>query len=141
MFKTVKDKLVDILETLEGTSKPLKEVFGYIEPSPQLYPCAMVRLTGTSSELRLDSASNEMTMEFTIRVLMRVDNTEAAEDQRLDLLDAIMAAFRTPTTVDTLGGIVEKFEINSMIAIETNEDQPAFGFDLVVNASKIMLIS
>lgn len=141
MFKTVKNKLVTILQTLEGTAKPLKEVFGYIEPTPQLYPCAMVRLTGTSTEVRLDSASNEMVMEFTIRILMRVDNTETTEDQRLDLLDSIMDAFRTASNIDTLGGIVEKFDINSMIPIETSEDQPVFGFDLIVQASKIMLIS
>lgn len=141
MFKTVRDKLVTILETLEGTSKPLKEVFGYMEPIPQLYPCAMVRVSGTSTETRLDTSSNELVMEFTIRVLIRADNTKATEDQRLDLIDSIIDAFRSTSNVDTLGGIVEKFDITSIIQIEANEDQPVFGFDLIVNASKIRLIS
>lgn len=141
MFKTVKDKLKTILQTLEGTGKPLKEVFGYIEPTPQLYPCAMIRVSGTSTESRLDSGSNELMMEFTIRVLLRVDNSETAENQRLDLLDSIMDAFRTSANVDTLAGTVDKFDVHSMIQIETSEDQPAFGFDLIVQASKMMLIS
>lgn len=141
MFKSIKNKLVDILETLQGTGKPLKAVFGYIEPTPQNYPCAMVRISGTSTENRLDTNSNEVTAEFTIRVLLRVDNSEAAEDQRLDLLDSILDAFRSATYVDTLGGTVEKFDVASIVQIETNEDQPAFGFDLIVNASKIETIS
>jgi len=141
MFKAIKDKLVTILETLKGTNQPLKEVFGYIEPTPQLYPCAMVRISGTSTETRLDTNSNEVNAEFTIRVLLRVDNSEDAEDQRLDLIDSILDALRSATNVDTLGGTVEKFDVSSILPIEVNEDQPAFGFDLIVNASKIKTIS
>lgn len=140
MFKTVKDSIVTILGTVAGTTKPLKVVFGYMEPSPSQYPCAMVRVVN-GAEIRLDTASNFLTMDFVVRVLIREKNTQAAEDQRLDLMTSIVAVFRSTANVDTLGGIVEEFHVQAITPIDVNEDQPAFGFDLLLSASKIRLIS
>ena len=141
MFKEVKDRLVTILGTITGTSQPLKATFGYMNPSPELYPCALVRVQGASQEIRLDTASNLLTMEFVVRVLIREKNTPPAEDQRLTLMTAVTAVFRSAANVDTLAGLVEKFDIISITTIDINEDQPAFGFDLVLQASKIRTIS
>ena len=140
MFLAVKDAILDILESLVGTDQPFQEVFGYSEPTPQAFPCAMIR--GVSGgEAAFDSASNLMTANFVIRVLQRVENSESAEDQRLALIDYLCEVFRKKEIVDTLGGIVEQFTISSISFIETNEEQPVFGFDFVVSASKIKLIN
>ncbi len=141
MFKDLKTKLVSVLSTITGDNKPLKAVYGYMEPSRQSYPCALVRVAGGSQEIRLDSDSNELVMEFVIRVIIREKNTEAVEDQRLDLIDSVLGAFRTTANVDTLNGLVEKFDIASITPLDINEDQPVFGFDILVQASKIQFIS
>lgn len=141
MFKTVKDKIVTILTTIKGSGLPLKEVYGYMNPSPQNYPVAMVRVVGVSNEVRLDTASNELTMQFVVRVLIREKNSQTAEDQRLDLMTSLTDVFRLAANVDTLQGIVEKFDVSEIVPIDINEDQPAFGFDLNLIASKIKLIS
>lgn len=140
MFKTVKDSIVTILNTITGSTKPLKVVFGYMEPQPSQYPCALVRVVN-GAEIRLDSASNFLTMDFVVRVLIREKNTQAAEDQRLDLMTNVVAAFRSTANVDTLGGIVEKFDVQAITPIDINEPEPAFGFDLILSASKIRMIS
>ena len=140
MFKTVKDQIVTVLETLKGTGKPLKNVFGYPEPSPQEYPCAIVHFAEATEE-RLDTASNFTTVKFVIRVILREKNTEDANDQRLDILDSIYSAFRSPTYIDTLGGVCQKFDFGSTTMLNASEDQPIFGFDLIVQAGKIELIA
>lgn len=141
MFKTVKDKIVTILTTKTGVGQPLQEVYGYMNPSPQNYPVAMVRIAGASSEQRLDTASNVLTMQFVVRVLIREKNSQTTEDLRLDLMTALTDVFRTASNVDTLQGIVEKFDVSEILPIDVNEDQPAFGFDLILIASKIKPIS
>lgn len=141
MFKTVKDKIVTILNTKKGVGQPLQEVYGYMNPSPQNYPVAMVRVTGASSEVRLDTSSNVLAMQFVVRVLLREKNSQTAEDLRLDLMTALTDVFRTSANVDTMQGIVEKFDLSEIVPIDVNEDQPAFGFDLILIASKIKPIS
>ncbi len=141
MFKDVKDKLVNILTTLTGSGQPIQQVFGYMEPSPEAYPCAMVSITGNSNETRLDSDSNLQLVEFVIRVFIPQENNQDREDQRLMLTDAIFDAFRTSANIDTLGGLVDKFDLYVGNPVATNEDQPVFGFDLLVQASKLRTIS
>lgn len=141
MYKTVKDKIVAILTTKKGTGQPLQEVFGYMNPSPQNYPVALVRVAGVSTEQRLDTASDVLIMQFVVRVLIREKNSQAAEDLRLDLMTTFTDLFRTSSNIDTLQGIVEKFDMSEIVPIDISEDQPAFGFDLILIASKIKPIS
>ncbi len=140
IHKDIKDKLVTILTTLTGNNKPLQAVFGYGEPSPQQYPCVKVQWVG-GSETRMDNASNELIMDFHIRVYLREKNTQGAEDQRLDLVTSIHDALRTSANVDTLGGLVHKVEITSESALNVNEEQPVFGFDMNLQVKKLQLIS
>lgn len=139
-FLAVKTKLVSILNEITGEGEPLQKTFAYFEPSPQEFPAAMVRSLGASSEERLDSGSNFLTMLFTIRIVTRTKNTETAEDDLLGVVDAILDKFRAAENVDTLGGIVEKFDILSVEEYESQTDQPIIGFDITVAASKIKAI-
>lgn len=140
MYKTIKDGIAAVLTSITGDGLPLKASYAYHEVSPQSYPCAMV-FAKDGQEIRLDSASNEVTAQYVVRVLIREKNTLAGEDQRLDLMDAVPAAFRTHSLIDTLGGLCQKFDIGNMETINLDETEPVFGFDLNLVASKIVLIS
>lgn len=140
MFKDIKDQIVTVLGTITGSGKVLKAVFGYPEPSPQQYPCAVVHFIEATEE-RLDTASNFVTVKFGIRVMLREKNTLAANDQRLDILEAVHAAFRSHTYIDTLGGHCQKFDFGQVTMLNATEDQPVFGFDLIALAGKIELIT
>lgn len=140
MFKAVKDQLETVLNTLVGSTKPLKAVFGYPEPSPQQYPCAVIHYLDSNEE-RLDSSSNFLTVRFVLRFMIREKNTAAANNQRLELMDSVYAAFRTSARIDTLGGVCQKFDFGAATMLNASEDQPIFGFDLIVSAGKIELIT
>jgi len=140
-YASVSSKLKTILETLKGTGKPLSNVYDYFEPSPQQYPVAMIKAIG-GSETRLDSASNFLDMRFIVKVLLRVKNTTTQEALRLSTLDAILDAFRASSYVDTLGGTVEKFDVLSITPFDSgSSDQPIIGYDIIVSASKIKLLT
>lgn len=145
MYKDVKDKLVAILETLIGSpvddNQPLAAVYGFLNPLPASFPAACVRVSGTTTEERFDSANNLENMEFTVRVLFPADNSQEAEDKRLLLMAAIPALFRKAANVDTLDGLVESFTIIGSVPININEGSPLMGFDISVVASKLMLIT
>lgn len=141
MFKDIRDNLYTILQGLTGSGKPFAECFPYFEVAFENYPAVMVRATGGSSEIRLDSASNLVSAEFTVRILLKAENNEEAENSRLDLIDAVLDEFRKQVNVDTLGGEVEKFDILNINMIEAEEGSPRIGADLVVSGSKIQYIT
>lgn len=135
MLNDIKNTLAVALATLSE----LEVVYTYLKADPSGYPCAMVRIN-SSGESRLDTANNLATAKFTIVVALREANTEDAETQRLDLMDLVPALFREKTLVDTLGGLVEIFDVTDCQAMDSYADQPLTGFYFVVSASKIMPI-
>lgn len=141
MLKTVKDKIVEIFTALSGDGQPLKAVFGYAEPMPQQYPCAMILWNNKAAEERLDSMSNYVPFSFVARVLIREKNDQDAEEKVMELADALTDSLRTTANIDTLQGLVEAFEIGEAQRIHSNEDQPVFGFDLILTGRKIRVIS
>lgn len=141
MIKTVKDKIVEIFGALAGDNKPLKAVFAYGQPIPKQYPCAMIIWNNRGPEERLDSASNYVPFSFIARVLVREKNDQASEEQVMDLADSLTDALRTVQNIDTLQGLVQSFEIGEAQRLHANEDQPVFGFDLLLTGRKIKSIS
>lgn len=126
---TVKAKIVELLQTLEGDGLDLKEVFNYIENQPKNFPSASVDIMETE-ETRLTSIENEVHAKFLIRVMIRDSNDATASANRISLINAITDLFRTSDNVDTLAGVVERMEVEKVTAFNANEDMIYIGFDL-----------
>lgn len=140
-FASTRTKLKAILDEMEGAGQSFKAVFDYIEPSPQQYPCAMIRFIGCTEE-RLDSANNLLNARFLIRVFFRAENTSSAEDLRISVIDSLVDKLREADNVDTLDGTVERFSVESGEYFSSDQaDQPGDFFDFIVIASKIKAIT
>lgn len=127
---SVKAKIKTLLETKEGTGEPLNEVYGYIEVEPRLYPCALVEYL-EHIELRLDDATNELTVKYLVKVLINDANDLTTSTTRMGLIQELTDMFRS--YVDTLDGIVTRFDVESVKAFNSSEDVPYSGFDIVLS--------
>lgn len=128
--KTVKNKIKTALATLEGTK--LSEVFGYIEPLPQQFPCAMIDIYKGNKDAPYTNAGNMVEFRWAIHCELRGKNSEANAEARLDLLDAVLAVLNDDTYGYTMDNTCDIFEVE---AIEVfNDDQsesPKIGFDII----------
>lgn len=143
-FAAVRDKIVEVLQTLEGSSKPLKKVFSTMAVKADQWPCSKIEFGGFSNE-RYDSASNEITVTFKIKIELRLQNIDNEIDdlttQRMDITTAIVQAFCTNENIDTLGGLVHRFDLTPGESKYENEEIPKMSFYLLAKASKLQMIS
>lgn len=137
--QNIKNKIMEILESLKGDGKPLAEVYGYFEPQPKKFPCALVRSTEGQDKKRIDSAHNEVCYSFEIRVLFRTENTLEEEELRMNVFEAIDEAFSKKPNVDTLGGLVHRFDLQGKYFDSQNE-QPCTGIYFKAEAFKLKSI-
>lgn len=139
-FKTTKDKLKTILDGLTGTTsaKLFAESFGYLEPSPKKFPCAMIGTFAGSSEQTIDSAYNGTTMQFVIRCYFENENDQSTHDLLLTTLDSLLAELRKDDNY-TLGGTVQRLDVapNIIVYYTDQTEQPVIGFDIVINVLKL----
>lgn len=141
-YLTTKNKIVTILESLTGSGKPLSEVAGWSNPSPENYPFAYVKISDGGSEERVDSSKNFLNMPFKITVLIRAKNTLDNENKRLTLLDSVLDELRKATSVDTLAGTVQRFDILDINPLDSQDgDQPLLGFEITTQASLLKTIN
>jgi hypothetical protein len=136
-FKTNKDTIVTALGTLTGAGKPLQIVYGYLENDIVSFPCAMVKFAEGGNVLRLDTASNLLTSKFDIFLLFRASYTLTAYDQVLTVLDSVLDLFNTNARSDTLGGVVEKFTIETIDPMEVADPEAMMGFRVRVSCQEI----
>jgi len=141
-FASTRAKLKSLIETtLEGAGNPLKEVFDYIETSPQLFPCAMIVPFGASNLNRLD-CRDELVMGFLIRVVLNDKNNQATEDLRISVLDEFVDNLWTLANVrDTLDGEVEKVGDIEITPFSTQGEQPLVGIDFLIQATTIKVLT
>lgn len=140
MIKTIFEKVVEVMETLKGTGQPLAEVYGYPEPSPQLFPCAIMDISGGLTQEDTSSMSKWLTVNVVVRVMIRQRNAQEATLLRLDIMDKVIEAFTTEDVVDDLGGVCDLLDIPSIepLFVAGSSDQPLFGFDIIISAKKVM---
>lgn len=141
-IQTFRDKIVEQLNTIrsDDDSQVLAEVHNWDNPSPRVFPSAMVYLA-PSSESRFDTARNMQEINFGVRVVWQVGNTQAQANGILSTLDAVLDLFRSPSNVDTLGGVVQKFSVREIQTIFAEEEQPFEGFEVILSGEFKRLIS
>lgn len=136
-FKTNKDTITTALATLTGSGQPLQAVYGYLENEIVSFPCAMVKFAEGGNVQRLDTASNTLTSKFDIFVLFRAAFTLTAYDQVLTTLDSVLDLFNTNARSDTLGGVVEKFSIETIDPMEVSDPEAMMGYRIRVSCQEI----
>lgn len=148
-FLSTKNKLVEILtaglkELIVGDTRPLKQVYGYLNKDADMFPCAMVDHIEASREERFEglgvaNGTNKVIMYFLVRVEMPNGNSLDITDQRLSLADQITALMRSSANVDTLDNEVEIWDVDAIAHFEHGEaDMKRTGFDMIIMAEKLM---
>jgi len=142
--RTIKTAISTILSDVVGVGFNIRKLYGYFEPSPAEFPCVMVYMRN-ANETRLDFGSNQTNVEYSIKLIVPLEqraNSEAMEDLRLDCMDDVLDRLRKKDAVETLGGVVFKTEI---IAGEPYMDNganfPVLVTDLVLRTSRCENIS
>lgn len=133
-FIDIKDAIITVLESLKGEGKPFAEVYDELKEMPDTYPCAMVDISGASDE-RFDTANNEVTVGFLIRVLVLSDNTATSRNQRIEIAQQVMDEFRKAANVDTLGGLVHRMNVRQTRFYDTQGSDPVLVFDMELSLS------
>lgn len=140
MIKTIFQKVVDIMEGLQGDGQPFAVVYGYPEAKPSLFPCALMDVDAGMRQEDLASHVKWLTVNVIVRILIRQKNAEAATLQRLELMDSVISRFTESDVFDDLDGTADIMDITAMEPIFFTGDQPLFGFDMVISAKKIMSV-
>lgn len=141
-FASTKTALIGILNGIAGSGQPLAEVHGFFNATLDALPAALVDIGGTSLDERYDSASNEVSMSFVIRVIVdEAGNTQAASDKRITVMEDVMDELRKRVNADTLGGAVHRVTVSGATPFQSDEtESPMLGFDIQVVASKILAL-
>lgn len=142
MIKEIFEKISSTFDTIAGVGQVIAVVYDYPESNPVAFPCVVMDWSsGTKQE---DSASRTklLTVNVICRVLMRQKNSQLATQARIDISDAILTRFTAVDVFDDLGGVADFFDITSIdpVFINSQADQPLFGFDVVFTAKKIMSV-
>lgn len=143
MIKEIYEKVNDIMDSLVGENQPLAVVYGYPEAQPDLFPCAMMDVDAGITQEDLASHAKWLTVNIIVRVLIRQQNMQAVTEQRMEIMDAVIQRFTEPDVFDDLGGVADIMDIPTIepIFIASQADQPLFGFDIIVRARKVMVVS
>lgn len=125
----------NILGNITGNGQKLNETHAYPNPEPKKFPCSMV-IAKAGAEGIFDTMDNETKMQFVIRTMLLDENNKATYDKMLSVLDAVLAELRKNNHC-TLGGLVQKFEVNGDITLFRTKQASynIVGFDIEVVAS------
>lgn len=115
--------LATILDSLEGSGKPLQEFYAYPFTGEGGYPRAFPILKGMR-ENDITNVDNEAVMDFIIRILIRDNNDQTSYDLLLSVLDQVIAEFRKDDHV-TLSGLVDRFDVSPQVDIYRTGDGPS----------------
>lgn len=129
--------------TIAGTTKLIRKVYGYFEPTPREFPCVLVFLKNFDEE-RLDFQDNQLNAQYVVKLCIPqeegTDNSEI-EDLRLDCIDAILDRLRASDAVETLGGETFSTDISSGEPYMTTEAEfPMLVTDITISTSASKLI-
>ena len=136
-IKANKDALVTVLEELEGAGQPLQDVFGFMNPTLDRFPVAMVAYASGGTKTRLDTSADWLTSNFEVYVIFRESKTQDDVDQVYTVLDQVISKLTSTTNVDTLGGTVEKFDVVSIDPVQFTDATNVMGFRILVSMSEI----
>lgn len=132
--KTIKAQLVACLNTVSA----FEQVFGYFEPLPQEFPCAMVTMYKGGLNEAYTNTQNMIEKRFLIHIELRGKNTEAQEELRMDIVDAVVAALNSTTYAYDANNTTDIFAVEAVEPF--NDDQgehPKIGVDIIVSAKEI----
>lgn len=137
-YANIKTALGEILEELVGVGQPFQVLYKNFEAEITEFPALLYRSIDSDGEKRFDSESNEAYMRFLIRAVLRYENSEAAEDTLLGILDDVADKLRETDNRDTLAGAVHRLDVEGWRRWESEDStQPVYGFDIVVNLAKL----
>jgi len=133
---TFRNKLIEVLDGLDGASEIFQKFYKVLVAEPEGFPVLMLHPLEGSTETRLDSNSNFVTMRYEAVALWNQSDDEALGTAIATAMDAVMDEFRTSALVDTLGGVVEKFDITPPEPIQTEGETPLTGFRVIFTGSE-----
>lgn len=136
-IKANKDALVTVLEELEGVGQPLQDVYGYLNPTLDRFPVAMVGFAGGGRKTRLDTSADWLTTVFEVYVIFRESKTQTDIDQIYTTLDTVLNKLNSAANIDTLGGTVEKFDVDNFEPVQFTDATNVMGFKIQVSMSEI----
>lgn len=106
-LKNIKNAIQNYLEEIAGTDEKIRKIYGYFEPVPTEFPCAMVYLQ-TFDEERLDFGSNTVNADFIVKLCIPQPpeaDYSVLEDLRLDCVQSIVDKLNSQSAAETLGGV------------------------------------
>lgn len=139
-FVTVSAKLKQILDGISSASLPVK--YERMAGMPTTFPAGMIILDsqGASLETPIDTSHNEISYRFILRAVFPIEDTDAAVQKWLGLLDTLGDTFRTSGN-QTLGGTVHYFMIDGYRQFFTTDyGQPTVVLDVNVTARALKSI-
>lgn len=135
-YTTFRNKLISVLGTLAGVGKPFQEFHPVLKAKPGGFPVLMLNPIEGSTEIRLNTNSNFVTMKYQVIALWNVEDTDDLGVKIAAAMDSVADAFRTSAYVDTLDGVVDKFDVSAPEPIQTEGDNPLVGFRVVFSGGE-----
>lgn len=138
MITDIHAQLVLVMNELAGDGQPFSEIFPYPVAMPKVFPFAMIDIDGGIAQT--DEASNAKILRtnFIVRCLFRQENSEAATAQRMEVLDQVLEKFTEQGIADYLNNTVLGMDIKSIETFAIDEEQPVFGFDVIIECRTLM---
>lgn len=128
MIKEVYEEVVSIMETLTGDGQPFVAVYGYKNPAMDVFPIAIVDLSGGATQDHFSSNVKNLNGEIVIACLFRQKQTEASNIQRMEALEAVINKFTEEGIANYLNDTTEKMDLSYELFVTDSAEQPIFGF-------------
>lgn len=138
-YRSIIDQIYTIIQELEGSGQPFNATYKRLTANTQTFPVAMVDVYDPSERIRFDSVSDYNTYSFIIRCVFLDDNTQTANDLRLDTMDDVVDKLADSTITDTLRGQACKLDWNGPAPWfdQDTYGQPVLGFDIILSVGII----
>lgn len=101
VYKDLATQIKAVLDALGASVLPV--TYKYLESSPTTFPAGMIYVERILEDNFLDTATNEVTLLWTIRAVFPQEETAAAEAKWTDFLEAVQDSLRSEAN-QTLGG-------------------------------------
>lgn len=139
-FKDVKDKIVTILEGIQGEEEALAEVNELNVPA-ESYPAAYVSISGALSDEAYDNVSDALTCNCVVTVVSPMPTTTEAMDAFLDACAAVLVELRKRANI-TLDGVADRVRVAPVGNIEyaNSDSEPMAKMVINVEVMKRELI-
>ena len=123
-----------ILAPLAGSSAelPLAEVNAYDKKEGLSLPAVNITVEEPFTVNREDTAHNERTTIVTVRLLVANIDGETAELARLDVIDAILDKLDQQSTIDTLNGVQDIWEVSEVVRFESDDSESIMGWEFFI---------